>query len=185
MPSPKAIPIILSPLERASLESISRCSTKPYRLVQRARLVLLAAEGLNNTTIGKKLNLGQRSVRKWRSRWQQASLEWSSLEETQSVKSLLPQIESILSDRPRPGSPGEFSVEQIVEIVAVACEPPARSGLPISHWTTRELSHEAIERGLVKKISPRSVGRFLKRSHVTAPSKSLLAQSLSQKSSHL
>ena len=70
------------------------------------------------------------------------------------MKSLLPQIESILSDRPRPGSPGEFSVEQIVEIVAVACEPPARSGLPISHWTTRELSQEAIERGLVKKISP-------------------------------
>ena len=43
--------------------------------------------------------------------------------------------------------------EQIVQIVAVACEQPASSGRPISHWTPRELAAELVKRG-------RSAGDF-------------------------
>ena len=39
-------------------------------------------------------------------------------------------IEEILDDAPRPGGPATFSPEQIVQIVAVACEPPEESGTP-------------------------------------------------------
>jgi len=80
-----------------------------------------------------------------------------------------------LYDAPRPGTPATFSVEQWCQIMALACEPPADSQRPISHWTPRELADEATNRGLVATISERHVGRFLKsRRPQTAP-ESLLA----------
>ena len=66
------------------------------------------------------------------------------------------------SDRQRPGTTKSFTVEQVVKIVALACESPEKSERPVSHWTPSELADEAIKRGIVEKISPRSVGRFLK-----------------------
>ena len=163
MPNPKPTPIVLSDLERDCLESISRCTSKPYRLLQRAQLILLAAQGQSNTAIAEQLHLGRPRVREWRFSGYQASQQWSEDIEVETAKHLLPSIESALSDLPRPGSPGKFSLEQIVEIVALACELPASSSdRPISHWTPRELAQEARSRGIVKEISPRSVGRNLK-----------------------
>ena len=46
---------------------------------------------------------------------------------------------------------------------ALACELPADSGLPMSHWTQQGLADEAMRRGIVGEISQRSVGRFLKK----------------------
>jgi hypothetical protein len=60
--------------------------------------------------------------------------------------------------------------------MALACEDPQASSLPISHWTPKELANEAIRRGIVSSISPRSVGRFLKGGQSPAPSEPLLAQ---------
>ncbi|MBV8611791.1 MAG: IS630 family transposase [Singulisphaera sp.] len=71
-------------------------------------------------------------------------------------------IERALSDEPRPGPPGKFTPEQIVSILAVACEPPAKSGRPITHWTARELADEVVQRGIVASISPAQVGRYLR-----------------------
>jgi transposase len=85
-------------------------------------------------------------------------------------------IKRVLSDRARPGTTNYFSTEQVVQIVALACEKPQASGYPVSHWTPAELAAEAIKRGIVEKISPRSVGRFLKGSYSTASSSPLLAQ---------
>ena len=64
-------------------------------------------------------------------------------------------------DDDRPGAPPKFTPEQMAGIIALACEPPADSGLPVSHWTPPELAREAIKRGLVESISPRQVDRFL------------------------
>jgi hypothetical protein len=58
----------------------------------------------------------------------------------------------------------------------VACESPAASGRPVSHWTPRELAAEVIKRGIIDRISTRSVGRFLKRSGFKAASVPVLAQ---------
>lgn len=71
-------------------------------------------------------------------------------------------IESVLADAPRPGTPARFSLEQTVEILAIACEKPDASGYPLSHWTPQALRAEAIKRGIVEHISVRHVGRFLK-----------------------
>jgi transposase len=66
-----------------------------------------------------------------------------------------------LQDAERPGAPLTFSPEQQTTLFALACEDPARSGRPISHWTPRELADELIKRQIVESISPRHVGRLL------------------------
>jgi transposase len=68
-----------------------------------------------------------------------------------------------LSDAPRSGAPSKITAEQICAIVALACERPSESDRPVTHWTQQELADEAMKRGIVKEVSQRSVGRFLKR----------------------
>jgi putative transposase len=70
-------------------------------------------------------------------------------------------FEDVLSDASRPGAPGKFTPEQLVVVIAVACELPKESGRPITHWTPCELADEVIKRGVVTSISPRTVGRLL------------------------
>ncbi len=151
------------------LEQIARSKTNPYPLVQRAQLVLFAAEGMNNTEIGSHLQLRRKQVRQWRQRWSE-STQQLEIAESEGVgeRELRQQIEAVLSDEQRPGGPAKFSLEEIVQIVAVACEQPESSKRPISHWTPRELAQEVVKRGIVQEISPRSVARFFKRGNATA-----------------
>jgi putative transposase len=93
-----------------------------------------------------------------------------------SDKALTTVIVEALTDHPRSGTPATFTPEQIVQIVAVACEDPRDSGRPVSHWTPREVAEEVRKRGIVEAISTRSVGRFLKSGRFTAPSGGVLAQ---------
>jgi putative transposase len=171
MPTPHATPIELSKCQKTILEQILRKPTNSHRLVQRARIILLASQDLSNTVISEKVNLHRHQVRYWRQRWQTVEEHLKKLEvEGISQKQLVGEVIATLGDEPRSGAPATFTVEQIVAIVAVACEVPEGSGRPISHWTPRELADEVIKRGIVSSISPRSVRRFLKRSQFTAPS---------------
>ncbi len=70
-------------------------------------------------------------------------------------------IVEILNDEPRTGTPVGFSVEQVVQIIALACENPEKSGRPVTHWTSQELALEIVKRGIAKQISTRSVRRLL------------------------
>lgn len=79
-------------------------------------------------------------------------------------------------DEPRQGAPVKFTAEQVVQIMALACEAPQACGLPISQWSGQELATEAVKRGIVETISPRSVERFLKRSRFKTSSKPVLAE---------
>jgi len=99
-------------------------------------------------------------VQRWRDRWYASQAE---REQAENDKALRQVIEQTLADVPRQGAPATFSAEQIVQIVALACEEPEASGYPVSHWTPREVRQEAIKRGIVEHISERQVGRFLKR----------------------
>jgi transposase len=71
-------------------------------------------------------------------------------------------IETVLGDEPRPGAPAKFTPEQVTQILAVACEPPEKSGRPITHWTAHELTDEVVRRGIVTSISPSQVSRYLR-----------------------
>src|SRR5262249_11647536 len=48
------------------------------------------------------------------------------------------------------------------QLIALACEPPEKSGRPITHWTGKELADEAVVRGIVDSISPAQVNRYLR-----------------------
>jgi len=73
---PRSSPFIieLSPAEQTSLESTSRRYSAPYRDVVRARIVLLAAQGLENIEIARRLDTPAQIVSKWRKRFSEAGL---------------------------------------------------------------------------------------------------------------
>ena len=61
--------IELSDTERARLEATARKYTSPYREVIRAKIVLYAAEGLDNDAIAARLDTPRQMVSKWRKRF--------------------------------------------------------------------------------------------------------------------
>ncbi|MCP5069846.1 MAG: IS630 family transposase, partial [bacterium] len=68
----------------------------------------------------------------------------------------------VLLDRYRSGRRDTFTAEQVVKIVALACESPKDSGRPITHWSSKELAAELKKRGIVKSISRATVSRVLR-----------------------
>src|SRR3954464_8067996 len=144
------------------LHAFSRSVTAASRLRQRATIIILAFEGLRNEEIAPRVGLTRRQVGRWRRRWADAWNRLVALECCESRADLRRAIEAILGDEPRPGAPGKFTPEQVTLILAVACEPPEKSGRPITHWTVQELTDEVIQRGIVESISPAQVYRYLR-----------------------
>jgi putative transposase len=62
-------------------------------------------------------------------------------------------------------------------MVAVACAVPAVSGRPVTHGTPRDLADEVITRRMVPTLSPRRIGRFVKRRGRETASVAILAPS--------
>lgn len=163
MRGPKPISLQLTPRQKKVLEQIIRRATSPQCEVRRAQIILMAAAGKNNQQIADRLSLAPLTARTWRKRWVEVSEQLQSIESDNNDETAFREaIHAVLRDDPRSGAPGIFTPEQLCQIVAVGCEPPADSGRPVSHWTPTELAAEVVKRGLVPNISPRSVGRFLK-----------------------
>ena len=144
------------------LEKLVRGATTPQRLAQRAQIVLLAAQGHMTKDIVACLGVTRPMVRKWRRRWAAAEAGLRAVEAQEGDRALQTRIAEVLGDAPRSGRPPEFTPEQILDIIAIACESADASSRPLSHWTQPEIAREAIARGVVKDISPHSVGRFLR-----------------------
>lgn len=158
--------------EHAILDTLARSRTEPFHLVQRAKLILKAAEGEQNRRIGVELGLHPRHVKTWRVRWHEATERLGLIKAEADLERT---IRAVLSDRPRPGCPPTFSAEPMCRILELACRDPQEFELPISHWTASDLARESVRQGLVPRISARTVGRFLKGGRASAPSRSLLA----------
>ena len=178
MRGPQPPAVCLSDRLRAVLEQLARRQTSPQRLVRRVRMVLGAAAGLNNDQIARQIGSSRGRVRTWRTRWLTAAprLEAAAADGTDD-RVLAQLVADALDDAPRSGAPATFTAEQVVQIVAIACEPPPASARPTSHWTPQEIAAEAVTRGIVPTISPRSIERFLGSGRPQAPSEPLLADS--------
>jgi len=173
----KRTPIELTVRQQTLLQRLTRRQTCPQQLVQRAHIILLAADGRSDTDVAHSLAHDRGTVRLWRFRWLAAQSQIAAAEATgETDLALIECMCDILADAPRSGAPDTFSAEQIVEIVALACTPPPASERPTTHWSARELADEAIHRTIVSSISPRTVGRFLKSGRVAAASQPLLAE---------
>jgi transposase len=151
--------------QRDALERLVRAGTTAQQVVLRARIVLLAATGQNNTQIGERLGIATKTARQWRDHW--GALAAIPLAEL--------SVAARLADAPRAGAPARLTPEQVCQIIALACEQPADSDRPISQWSARELADEIVRRGITDRISPRHAARLLKSGRAEAPPDSLLA----------
>jgi putative transposase len=172
----RARKLIITERQQAILQAMTRSGTCPQAVAQRARLILLAFDGLCNRDIAERVGCERHAVGPWRHRWADAFERLVLVECCEKPAALPRAIEALLSDRPRSGSPGKFTAEQVTQILAIACEDPEDSGRPVTHWTPRELADEAARRGVVASISTRQVGRFLKLRRPPAAPQPLLAQ---------
>jgi putative transposase len=172
----KAAKVVITERQQAVLRTMSRSSTCPQALAQRARMILLAFEGHDNESIAELIGCERHAVGIWRRRWASEFRRLVLVECCEKDSAPARAIERLLGDLPRAGCPGKFTPEQVVQILAVACEPPSRSGRAVTHWTPPELADEVARRGIVASISPRQVGRFLKYGPTAAASQPLLAQ---------
>jgi putative transposase len=165
MPGPKPPEIVLSRAERTELERLVRAHTTGQQLAVRARVVLLAAEGLSTSEVARALGLDVGTARQWRARWRQ--YDDVPLDEV--------SVAGRLADAPKAGAPARITPEQVCQIIALACEQPADADRPISQWSARELADEVMRRGIVARISPRHAGRLLKSGRPAAPPRPVLA----------
>src|ERR1700741_1347442 len=113
MPRKSPFSIVLSKEERVVLEVQARQYTSPYCGVVRAKIVLLAAQGLSNDIIAARLDTPRQMVSKWRKRFALARLAG-------------------LASQPRGGRPALFPPSAVVQVKALACELPHRLQLPLS-----------------------------------------------------
>ena len=158
-----AAKVVITERQQVVLRKMSTATTVAKRLVQRATIILLAFAGMANQDIAARVGRERHQIGIWRRRWQRAFTDLVRIECTDdSPAALRHAIEALLSDEPRPGCPGKFSAEQLTLLFALACEPPEKSGLPITHWTGAELAAEAVKRGLVESISASQVNRLLR-----------------------
>lgn len=160
----RAVEITVSTRQRAILNrwTLNKADT-PYRLVERARLILMSADGVRNVEQARRLGVDPQRVHRWRARWAENAERLATAEqEGVSEKDLSKLLYDLLADAKRSGTPPRFSAEQLAQIISVACEPPEASGRPVTHWTPPELADEVIQRGIVDSISPRHIDRILK-----------------------
>ena len=111
MRGPKPVSIELSEKERQALEALVRRKSTGQQVALRARMILAAAEGLNNAQIGRELGVEADTVRLWRGRWrarQAADLAKLSAAER-------------LADTPRPVAQARISAEHVCPLVVLAC----------------------------------------------------------------
>lgn len=138
----------LSDGERDQLQQLINRHNTPQQIALRAKIILMSSEGQNHREIARNLEINRQTARLWRNRW---------LETEGQELSILQRLQ----DSERIGTPVKFSMEQVIELFALACSPPPDYGRPISHWTPRELADEIIKQGIIESISVRHVGRLL------------------------
>jgi transposase-like protein len=153
MRGPKPPAVALTTAERRDLEALAGAHRTPQQVAPRARIILAAADGANNAAIARRLGIEADTARLWRLRW---------LDPTARAPAELGVAER-LADAPRPGGPCRITAEQVCRLTALACEAPAASERPISHWSGRELAAEAVQRGIVARLSARHACRLHKR----------------------
>jgi putative transposase len=117
--------VLISSQERAELERLTRRHSAPRRTVQRAQIILLAAENQTVTSIATTLHLCANTVRKWIGRYTH------KLPPTPPPENYHPQpaappppLLRRLADAPRSGRPDTFTAQQTCALIALACEKP-------------------------------------------------------------
>ena len=135
--------------ERAKIDRLVGARTAPVRLVQRAKIILLSAEGERVPAIAEEVGLGPAPVRLWIHRLNEQGLDG-------------------LDDAPRSGRPRTYDEEHRSEVIGKARSLPPKPEEaevpPTCHWTLNRLQEELNKEGLPIKRS--QIRRILSAEHV-------------------
>ncbi len=127
-----AIPIELTADELKTLKKAANGRRVPKRLVERAQIVLRAAEGQQNKDIAAELGISRPTVQLWRNRFAEK------------------RIAGIEKDATRPGRKPKLSVRKVRSVIKATLEttPPGET-----HWSTRSMAKaQKISRMAVQRI---------------------------------
>jgi transposase len=114
--------LVLRDGDRERLADLARLPSVPSGLAKRARIVLLAADGMPNAQIARMVGVSRPTVIGWRDRYSQGGIK-------------------ALEDEPRSGRPARIDeVDVLVATLANGGRPPQRLG--IGHWSARFLASE-------------------------------------------
>ena len=138
--------ITLTAQDRDDLEAVTRKATSPQRDVFRARIVLLAADGFNNTEIATELECTRKTARKWRGRFDESG-------------------PAGLGDAPRSGRPPIYDDSVRALVTALACELPATYELPLSRLSTTDI-HMLAACEIDPCPSPSTIAAWLKQAAI-------------------
>ena len=127
-----ATPIILSAEERTALAAWSSSRSLPFRLVQRARIISMAAGATLGQDIAHALDISRPTVQLWRERF--LALRLAGLEK----------------DAPRPGRIPSLSPRKVQAVVeATLHTKPSHA----THWSVRSMARaQGISRMAVQRI---------------------------------
>jgi transposase len=121
--------------ERQALKALARSRAAPARLVERARIVSFASEGVPPTQIARRLELDPRTVDTWIQRFNEGGI-------------------AALQDRPRSGRPLTYPAQVVGELIAASLTDPRQLDLPFGCWSVRRLeTYLNDERGILIKRS--------------------------------
>jgi transposase len=139
----------LSAEERTKIERLTRAHRAPVRLVQRARIIQLAADGMRVPVIAQQVDVSEEMVRLWLKRFAAAGLDG-------------------LDDAPRAGRPPTYTEDERSRVIAKARGLPPKptdgEAPPTCHWTLDRLQEELTKDGLPIKRS--QIRRILKAEHL-------------------
>ena len=141
MPVSSPYVIVLTDPEHRELSRRARSTRTAHRDRIRARIVLAAAQGEANAAIAEQVGVCGDTVRKWRRRFAADRLAG-------------------LRDAARPGRPRRLPDAVRAQVIALACELPAETGVPLSRWSGPELARELLARSQVR-LSTSTVRRWL------------------------
>ena len=127
-----AAAVELNSEQRQALERMARSRSLPARVVERARIVLLAAEGLENKQIAQRMGMTPEKAARWRNRFRAGG------------------ITALEKDAPRPGRTRTITERQVKKIVAMTLhQKPANA----THWSTRSMARAtSISEASVRRI---------------------------------
>jgi transposase len=115
-----AASLVLREGDRERLEALTRSSTAPAGLVKRARIVLLAGDGVSNTEIAQMVGVSRPTVISWRDRYEQSGIAG-------------------LEDQDRSGRPPQVDeIDVVVATLSNDGRPPEELGM--THWSSRLLA---------------------------------------------
>jgi len=127
-----AHPVNLAPEERHTLEQQARARSLSARQVERARIVLLAADGWQDKQIAAKLGIHEDKASRWRQRFLRAGLA------------------GLVKDAPRRGRPRTITTAKADEIVAKTTQERPEAA---THWSTRIMAAAAgVSEATVRRI---------------------------------